>query len=314
MQQEGSRLALFTRLMLMPSKILSSVMICGLLILTLTGCSGGVLDPQGPVSAANAKIFFNALAAMLVIVIPTIFATLLFAWRFRASNRSARYQPGFVYSGRIELVVWAVPILIVNFIGGVIWFSSHDLDPYKPIPSEKSQLEVQVVSLDWKWLFIYPDQGIASVNDLTIPDRTPIHFSLTSASVMNMFFVPQLGTMMAAMHGMVTQLNLEASHPGDFYGESAQFSGDGFSDMNFTVHAVSAESFSKWVSKVQEGENWLDSAAYLTLLHQSRNVSPFTYKSVEPGLFDDIAAGRLPPDRGPIAEDGGQPVQHLGAK
>lgn len=310
MQQEGPGLASFTRLALRPS----SAIIYGLLALTLTGCSGGVLDPKGPVGAANAKILLNASAAMLLIVIPTIFATLLFAWWFRASNRRARYQPGFVYSGRIELVVWAIPILIINFIGGVIWFSAHDLDPSKPIASDKNPLEVQVVSLDWKWLFIYPDQGIASVNELTVPAGTPIHFSLTSAAVMNMFFVPQLGTMMATMHGMVTQLNLEASRPGDFYGQSAQFSGDGFSDMNFAVHAVSPDSFAKWVSKVQEGENWLDRAAYLALLHESQNVSPFTYNSVEPGLFDDITTGRLPPGPGPASEGSGPPVRPRGAK
>lgn len=276
------------------------------LILALAGCSGGVLDPQGHIGAANSKILLNALGAMLIIVVPTIVATLVFAWWFRASNTRARYRPAFVYSGRIELTVWAIPILIVLFLSGVIWIGSHDLDPYKPIASQSKPLEVQVVSLDWKWLFIYPDQGIASVNELTIPVSVPVHFSLTSAAVMNAFFVPQLGSMIATMYGMVTQLNLEASRAGDFYGQSAQFSGDGFSDMHFTLHAVPADSFANWVAKVQEGEGWLDRAGYIALLHESQDVRPFTYHSVEPGLFDDIVAGRLPQAAGPGTEGSGR--------
>jgi cytochrome o ubiquinol oxidase subunit II len=284
------------------------------LILALAGCSGGVLDPQGPIGAGDSKILLNALAAMLTIVVPTIVGTLIFAWWFRASNRRARYQPGFVYSGRLELVVWAIPILTVNFLGGVIWMGAHDLDPYKPIAGQKDPLDVQVVSLDWKWLFIYPDQGIASVNELTVPAGVPVHFSLTSATVMNAFFVPQLGTMIAAMPRMVTQLNLEASHPGDFYGQSTQFSGDGFSGMHFTVHAVSGDAFAQWVAKTQEAGPWLDRAGYLDLLHESQNVRPFTYQSVEPGLFDDIVTGRLPFGEGPGAEGTGPPFRPGGAK
>lgn len=284
------------------------------LSLVLTGCSGGVLDPQGPIGAADAKILLDALGAMLLVVVPTILAALLFAWRFRASNPRARYQPEFVYSGRIELVVWAIPILIIVFLGGVIWIGSHDLDPYKPITAQDKALEVQVVSLDWKWLFIYPDEGIASVNELFVPAGVPVHLSLTSAAVMNAFFVPQLGSMIATMHGMVTQLHLQADHAGEFYGESTQFSGDGFSDMHFILHAVPLDSFAKWVAKVEEGERWLDRDGYLALLHESQNVNPFTYHSVEPGLFEDIVAGRLPPGQGPGSEGSGPPVRPRGAK
>src|ERR1700758_2659460 len=141
----------FAPLMPVPPKTRLPAAICTPLILTLTGCSGGVMDPQGPIGRADAKILLDALGVMLLIVVPTIVATLVFAWWFRASNRRARYQPGFVYSGRLELVVWAIPILIINFLGGVIWFSAHDLDPYKPIAGQADPLEVQVVSLDWKW-------------------------------------------------------------------------------------------------------------------------------------------------------------------
>jgi cytochrome o ubiquinol oxidase subunit II len=284
------------------------------LVLALGGCSGGVLDPQGPIGAANAKILLDASGVMLLIVVPTIVAALVFAWWFRASNTRARYQPGFVYSGRLELVVWAIPILTIVFVGGMIWTGSYDLDPYKPIAAQKKPLEVQVVSLDWKWLFIYPEQGIASVNELVVPAGVPVHFSLTSAAVMNMFFVPQLGTMIATMYGMVTQLNLEASRAGDFYGESAQFSGDGFSGMNFTLRAVPEDAFAQWVARAQETGPWLDHAGYIELLHESQNVRPVTYQSVEPGLFEDIVAGRLPPGEGPGSEGSGPPVRPRGAK
>jgi cytochrome o ubiquinol oxidase subunit II len=271
------------------------------------------MDPQGPIGRADAKILLDALGVMLFIVVPTIAAMLVFAWWFRASNTRARYQPGFVYSGRIELVVWAIPILTIVFLGGMIWTGSYDLDPYKPVSAQKKPLNVQVVSLDWKWLFIYPDQGIASVNELTVPAGRPIHFSLTSAAVMNMFFVPQLGTMMATMYGMVTQLNLEASRAGDFYGESAQFSGDGFSGMHFILRAVPEEAFASWVARAQEAGPWLDTNGYLALLHESQDVRPFTFQSVEPGLFEDIVAGRLPPGEGPASEGPGPPVRPRGA-
>lgn len=287
-------------------------LVSAFLILTLAGCTGGVLDPQGPIAKADSKILFNAVAAMLVIVVPTILATLAFVWWFRASNTRARYRPEFVYSGRIELVVWGIPILTVIFLTGVIWVGSHELDPYKPIASQSKPLEVQVVSLDWKWLFIYPDQSVASVNELVIPAGVPVHFSLTSASVMNAFFIPQLGSMIAAMHGMVTQLNLEADHPGEFYGESTQFSGDGFSDMHFKVRSLPAISFAKWVENAQEGGPWLQRDSYLTLLHQSRNPRPFTYQSVEPGLFEDIVAGRLASGPGPEGEASSAPPHPKG--
>jgi cytochrome o ubiquinol oxidase subunit 2 len=250
---------------------------------------------------------------MLLIVVPTMVAALVFAWWFRASNTRARFQPGFVYSGRIELVVWAIPILTIVFLGGMIWTGSFDLDPYRPIAAQKKPLEVQVVSLDWKWLFIYPDQGIASVNELVVPAGVPVHFSLTSAAVMNMFFVPQLGTMIATMPRMATQLHLKADHTGDFYGLSTQFSGDGFSGMHFVLRAVPGDAFASWVARAQEAGPWLDRAGYIELLQQTQNVSPFTFQSVEPGLFEDIVAGRLPPGEGPASEGSGPPIRPRGA-
>jgi cytochrome o ubiquinol oxidase subunit II len=272
-----------------------------LALVVLSNCSGGVLDPQGPIGAADAKIMLNALAIMLVIVVPTIAAALVFGWWFRASNTRARYQPEFVYSGSIEMVVWGIPILVIMFLGGVIWIGSHDLDPFKPIASPSKPVEVQVVSLDWKWLFIYPDEGVASVNELVVPAGVPVHFSLTSASVMNMFFVPQLGTMIATMNGMVTQLHLAADKPGEFFGQSAQYSGAGFSDMNFVVRAVPQDAFAQWVAMAKQSGPTLDRASYMTLSAQSANVRPFTYRAIEPSLFNAVVTRELPPAPGPNA-------------
>lgn len=258
-----------------------------------------MLDPQGPIGAANAKILLNALGIMLVIVVPTIIAILAFGWWFRASNTRARYEPDFVYSGGIELVVWGIPILVILFLGGVIWIGSHDLDPFKPIDSPAKPVEVQVVSLDWKWLFIYPDEGVASVNELVVPAGVPVHFSLTSASVMNMFFVPRLGTMIATMNGMVTQLHLAADQPGEFYGQSAQYSGGGFSDMNFVVRAVPQDAFAQWVASARQTGSALDRTGYLALCRQSSNVRPFTYRTVDATLFNAVVNQQLPPCPGP---------------
>jgi cytochrome o ubiquinol oxidase subunit 2 len=282
-----------------------------MLLPLLAACSGGVLDPKGPIGAADATITLDALAIMLVIGVPTIAATFAFAWWFRSSNKRARYLPDWTYSGRLELVVWAIPLLTITFLGGLIWVGAHQLDPYEPLASEgkpgDKPIEVQVVSLDWKWLFIYPDQRIASVNDLVVPVSKPVHFSLTSAGVMNSFFVPQLGSMIATMNRMVTQLHLEASHVGDYYGLSTQFSGDGFSDMHFYLHAVPEDAFAQWVAKVQQAGPVLDRAGYDQLLHVSQNIRPFTYKSVDANLFNQIATDQIPPGPGLETEGSGPP-------
>lgn len=201
--------------------------------------------------------------------------------------------------GRIELVVWSIPLLTVMLLGGVAWIGSHALDPAKPLPSNTPPLEVQVVSLDWKWLFIYPGQRVASVNQLVVPADVPIHFSLTSASVMNAFFIPQLGSMIYTMNGMTTQLNLQADAPGTFRGLSSQYSGDGFSDMNFEVLALPAERFKTWVEATRTKGPTLNPETYAALVRQSINIAPFTYKAVQPQLFQQIVTQKLPPGPGP---------------
>src|SRR6202045_5216193 len=209
----------------------------------LGGCTEGVLDPKGPIAVADRQILLNSLGIMLAIVIPVILAILGVAFWFRASNERARYRPNFAYSGRLEMLVWSIPAMTALLDGGVAWVGSHDLSPRKPIASTVKPLRVQVASLDWKWLFIYPDQGAASVNQLTIPVGTPVSFELTSSGVMNSFFVPQLAGQIYTMAGMVTHLNLQADYSGTYRGMSANFSGDGFADMHFNVDAVPSEDF-----------------------------------------------------------------------
>ena len=269
------------------------------LTVALAGCERGVLDPAGPVGGAERVILFDSLAIMLAIVVPTIVCILAFAWWYRAGNRRAVYAPQWAYSGRLELLVWSIPALVIVFLGGIAWIGSHDLDPAKPLSAHAKPLEVQVVALDWKWLFIYPEQHIASVNQLVAPVETPVHFRLTSASVMNVFFVPQLGTEIYAMYGMVTELNLQADRSGTFHGLAAQVNGDGFADMHFDTRAVSPQEFSEWVSAAQTSGPALDDGAYRQLLRQTSNVEPYTYRSIAPHLFEGIASQQLPPGEGP---------------
>ncbi|UCI06220.1 ubiquinol oxidase subunit II [Mesorhizobium sp. B1-1-8] len=276
-------------------------------IATLSGCAGGVLDPQGPIGAGNRTILLNSLAVMLVIVIPTLVALLAFAWMFRASNRKARYDPEFTYSGRIELIVWSIPTLTILFLGGLIYYGSYHLDPRRPIASSQPPLDIQVVALDWKWLFLYPDQGVGTVNQLVIPAGVPVRFKLTSASVMNTFFVPQLGSMVYVMNGMQTELNLQADREGDYFGLSAHFSGDGFSDMNFRVRAIPADAFASWASSLHGGGGVLNASAYRQLARQSINASPASFGHVQPGLFEAIVRQTLPPGPGPAETAAGEP-------
>jgi len=268
--------------------------------LLLAGCGAPVLTPEGPVGQGDVKVMFDAVALMLTIVVPTIVLTLGVAWWYRASNTRARRLPNFVYSGRIELVVWAIPLLTIMFLGGMIWIGSHDLDPAKPLEARGGKpLEVEVVSLDWKWLFIYPEEGVASVNTLAAPVGRPIHFQLTSASVMNAFFVPRLGSMIYTMNGMADNLNLQADKPGDYPGLSSMISGDGFSDMHFDLRAVTPDRYAAWIAAARKTGPVLDPAGYAALSRQSVNVAPYTYRAVQPGLFQAIVSQHIAPAPGP---------------
>ena len=219
-----------------------------LTVLSATACAPALLDPAGPVAAGEKTLLINSLAVMLGIVVPVILATIAFAWWFRASNTRAKHLPEWSYSGKLELLVWSVPLLVIIFLGGMGWVASHDLDPQRPLASRQKPITVQVIALDWKWLFVYPEQGVASVNRLVIPAGTPVQFRITSATVMNSFFVPQLGSQIYAMAGMEAKLNLMADRPGRFRGLSAHYSGEGFSDMDFTVDAVPPRQFAAWAA------------------------------------------------------------------
>jgi cytochrome o ubiquinol oxidase subunit 2 len=248
----------------------------------------GVLDPQGPIASAERLLLINSTAIMLVVVVPVIVATLAFAWWYRSSNTRASRGTDESYEGRVELVVWSIPALTVILLGGVIWIGSHELDPRAPIRGNSDPLRVDVVALDWKWLFIYPDKGVAAVNQLVLPTGTPVEFRLTSATVMNSFFVPQLGSQIYTMGGMTTHLSLLADEPGEYPGFSANFSGDGFSWMHFVVKSVRAADFNAWLDQVRGTGTALDDAGYAELAKPSKAVPPMTYRSVEPKLFERI--------------------------
>ena len=272
----------------------------------------GILDPQGPIASAQVLLLLNSTAIMLVVVIPVILATLGFAWWYRSSNARASRSTDEGYEGRTEFVLWSIPTLIVILLGGVIWISSHQLDPRSAIPADAKPLRVEVVALDWKWLFIYPDQGIAAVNQLVIPAATPVTFRLTSATVMNSFFVPQLGSQIYTMGGMTTHLYLLADNPGEYPGLSAMFSGDGFADMRFIAKAVPAGDFDSWVAQVRGSGSALDLPAYAELAKPSVAVPPKTYRSVEPQLFDRIVEQTVSGPRGPTSAAGSLPARQAG--
>ena len=264
-------------------------------------CNRGVLDPVGPVASAEKQILINSTAIMLAIILPTMIATLAFAWWFRRGNAKATYRPDWEYSGAIEMVVWAIPALTIMLLGGIAWIGSHQLEPSKPLKSRNPPVRVDVVSLDWKWLFIYPDQGIASVNRLVVPAGTPVSFRLTSATVWNAFFVPQMGSMIYTMPRMATRLNLQADNAGSFDGLSAHFSGDGFPGMQFKVQSLPPDQFAMWAQGARGQGPALDARGFAELSRPSSYVKPMIYGAVAPGLFDAIVAGRAPMLHAPAA-------------
>jgi cytochrome o ubiquinol oxidase subunit II len=258
-----------------------------------------ILDPHGPVGAADGTILIDSIAIMLAIVVPTIVAIFAFAFWFRASNARAHYMPRWSHSGRIEMVVWSIPTLTIILLGGVAWLGAHHLDPGKPIEGSQKALRIQAVSLDWKWLFIYPDQKIATINTLTVPAGAPLQFDLTSASVMNAFFIPQLGSMIYTMNGMTSRLNLLADKIGTYRGLSSHFSGDGFSDMSFDVNVVSNSDFAAWTQSAAGSDRTLDVSAYTKLAQPSTKSERAVYRLDDPHLFDAIVLQKLPPGPGP---------------
>ncbi|MEC7285601.1 MAG: ubiquinol oxidase subunit II, partial [Pseudomonadota bacterium] len=257
--------------------------------LTLAGCSGGVLDPKGQVGMDEKNLIILCTILMLIVVVPVIFLTLYFAWKYRASRDFEIYTPKWAHSTKIEAVVWSIPILIVVSLSVITWRSTHALDPYAPLEGQGEHLTVEVVSLNWKWLFIYPEQGIATVNELVFPANKPVAFKITSESTMNSFFIPQLGSQIYSMAGMETKLHLIADEPGTYKGISSNYSGAGFTGMKFNAIATPTEDdFEAWVASVKQSQTSLTSGAYEQLAEPSEN-NPVTYFSkVDNGLFHNI--------------------------
>lgn len=253
--------------------------------ISLSACTEGVLLPKGPVGAQEKQLLLEALVPMLMVVIPVILLTLWFAWWFRASNTKANYRPNWEYSGRIEFSIWMIPLLVILFLGSLAWVGAHKVDPYQPLASKHKPLVVQVVAMDWRWLFIYPEQGVASINELAIPIDTPVSFQLTSATVMDSFFIPSLGGQIYAMPGMQTQLHLLADAAGSYRGLSAQFSGDGFSDMHFQVLATDMAGFDAWVARAKTASTQLDVTAYDRLAAEHKVGEVTYYFPVSDDLF-----------------------------
>jgi cytochrome o ubiquinol oxidase subunit II len=256
----------------------------------LGGCSTILLfDPKGPIGDAERFLIIAAIVLMMIVLIPVFIMAFWFPVKYRASNAESTYMPKWTYSAIIDFFMWAVPIAIVTVLAILAWTETHSLDPYKPIPSADKPINIEAVSQDWKWLFIYPDQDIATVNQITFPVNVPVSFKLTSDTVMTSFFIPQLGSQIYAMAGMQTRLHLLADKPGTYHGHNQQFSGRGYSDMHFKANAVSMEEFQAWVEKIKQSPEKLDLDRYEKLANPSVGYHPVTYfSSVKPGLFEYI--------------------------
>jgi len=263
----------------------------------LCGCDTVVLNPSGDIAARQADLVVVSTVLMLLIIVPVIVLTLSFAWYYRQSNKEATYTPDWDHSIPLELVIWAAPLLIIIALGAVTWISTHTLDPYRQlkvidseraIPVQTKPLTVQVVALDWKWLFVYPEQGIAVVNEMAAPVDVPIDFQITSESVMNSFFIPALAGQIYAMPGMQTQLHAVINRPGTYEGFSANYSGAGFSGMSFRFYGMGAEDFDRWVQQNKDAGGALDRDQYLALRRPSEREPVRRYATVAPGLYEAI--------------------------
>jgi cytochrome o ubiquinol oxidase subunit 2 len=256
-------------------------------VIFLGGCNTIILlDPKGPIGESVRFVIVAAIALMLIVLIPVFIMAFWFPLKYRASNTKSTYMPKWSHSGKIHFFMWAVPIAIVTVLAILAWTRTHSLDPYKPIHSAEKPINIEVVCLDWKWLFIYPDHNIATVNQITFPVNVPVSFKITSDTVMASFFIPQLGSQIYAMAGMQTRLHLLADKPGTYAGQNQQFTGRGFADMHFQANAVSREEFESWVERIRQSPEKLDLERYRKLAKPSVGHHPVTYfSSVKPDLF-----------------------------
>ncbi|GAB5375869.1 MAG: ubiquinol oxidase subunit II [Acuticoccus sp.] len=276
-----------------------------LLIGLLAGCGladAPVINPKGPIALAERNLLFNAFWIMMIVAIPVYVLAIVFTLRYRANRHgNAAYTPDWEGSNAIEAVVWAIPAVIVIILGTLVWDKTHDLDPYKPVGTG-DPFRVQVVAQDWKWLFIYPELGVATVNELAFPHDRPLALEITSDTVMNSLWIPALGGQIYAMAGMRSELHLLASEPGEFRGRNTMYSGDGFSDQHFTARALDEADFAAWRDKVVAADTALDARAYVELVKPSQKVPVTYYSSFEPNLFN-IILRKYAPNPGPFESE-----------
>ncbi len=263
----------------------------------LSGCSAVIMSPAGDVAMRERNLIVASTLLMMLIIVPVIVATLVFAWRYRATNTTAPYDPNWHHSTQLEVLIWTAPLLIVVALGAMTWMGTHLLDPFRAVDRLDAQhavaadakpLTIDVVALDWKWLFIYPEQGVASVNDLALPTNVPVAFHITSATVMNSFFIPALAGQIYAMAGMETKLSVVVNKTGEFNGLSSHYSGTGFSHMNFATRGLTRQNFDRWVAQTKSKGSALDVATYNQLRKPSEEVPHTYYSSVDPGLYEAI--------------------------
>ncbi len=283
-------------------------LIClGFIALLTTGCqleTMGVLDPKGTIAADEKILLFTAIGLMLLVVIPVIILNFVFAWKYRASNTKAKYSPDFAHSTILEVVWWTIPIIIIAILATITWITSHRYDPYRPLDNTQGKpLVIQVVAMDWKWLFIYPDQNIATVNYVQMPINVPVRFFITADAPMNSFQIPQLAGQIYAMPGMQTELNVLATSMGSFPGFSANYSGVGFAGMTFNAKVTSQADFDAWVKNVQKQKSPLSQAVYKQLQTPSENNPAATYSSVENNLFNNVIMSYMMPMQNMTSEE-----------
>ncbi len=278
--------------------ILSGAIVISILIVTiafLSNVSIPVLQPQGQIAHKQLELLIIASSLMMIVVIPVFFMTFFFIWRYRASNKKSKYTPEFDHSKLAETIWWGVPVLILSVLATITWFSSHELDPYKPLASDKKPLTIQVIALEWKWLFLYPEQNIATINHIEFPEKTPINFVITADAPMSSFWIPSLGGQVYAMAGMTTKLHLEADGVGTYNGASANLSGQGHAGMKFTAASQTQANFERWTHKVKSERKILTTAEYKKIAQPSENNKATYYGQSNEKLYDKVVMKYMAP-------------------
>lgn len=255
-----------------------------------------LLNPQGLIALQERNLMFTATLLMLLVVIPVFILTFYIVWRYRAGNTKATYKPDWDHDKRLEFLWWAIPFVIIFILSIITWQSTHQLDPFKPFATTKKPLVIQVVALEWRWLFIYPGQNIATVNFVQFPQNTPITFEVSADAPMNSFWIPQLAGQIYAMNGMSTQLHVIADHAGSYNGFSANISGKGFANMHFIAKSSRQSDFDRWVLRVKQTQKALTVSEYTRLSQPSENPSVLYYSSTEPDLYRTIIMKFMRPE------------------